>query len=112
MGTSNFDEIYNSYADDYKQYTKEEWKEYKKEEREEVYNLRDVTAKEIMQNNQKFKQYLTTQSKFWQCSVGNALLITAQMPEATLLKHIKEWFRLGNYPKKDCQKIKLIEARR
>lgn len=110
MNIDDFSEIYDSYEENYKKYTKEEWREYKQEEREKVYSLRDTTAKEIVQNSQAFKQYLSTQSKFWHFSVGNALLVTAQMPEATQLKEVKDWLRIGNYPKKDCQKIKIIEA--
>ncbi len=59
-----------------------------KQEKQEVYALIDTTAEKIVQDGQEFKKYLDTQSKFEQYSVGNSLLITAQMPEATVLKRL------------------------
>ena len=83
---NDLDEVFDTYNRKTTEYNKEEWIEYKKQEKEDIYKLIDTTAEEIVSDNKKFKQYLDVQSKFDQYSVGNTLLITAQMPNATVFK--------------------------
>lgn len=101
------DQVYEDYGK--KHYTKEEYSEFKRKEKNEVYELIDETAKNIIQNEQELKKYLDTQAKFEQYSVGNALLILAQMPEATLLRDYQSWIGLGGFPKKFRKKVKILE---
>lgn len=101
------DQIYEDYGK--KHYTKEEYSEFKRKEKNEVYELIDKTASKIVQNIQGFKNYLDTQAKFEQYSVGNALLILAQMPEATMLRDYQSWISLGGVPKKFKKKVKILE---
>lgn len=72
-------------------FDKEAWAEKKKAERESVYAMLDKMTGEVSANGDKFQQYLDIQSRFNQYSVGNALLIMAQMPKATKLKDFDSW---------------------
>ncbi len=72
-------------------FNKEEWAKQKQEEREKAYDLIESTAKNIVTDIDKFKTYLDVQSRFEKYSVGNGLLITAQMPTATQIKDYRDW---------------------
>ena len=104
------DQVFDNYSRKNRQYNKEEWIEYKKREKKEVYDLIDTTAEKIVQDGQEFKKYLDTQSKFEQYSVANNLLITAQMPEATVLRDYKGWISISGFPKKNRKNdVKILE---
>ena len=103
------DQVFDHYSKKKRKYNKEEWIEYKKQEKQEVYELIDTTAEKIVQDGQEFKKYLDTQSKFEQYSVGNSLLITAQMPEATVLRDYESWTNIGGFPKKHRKDVKILE---
>lgn len=110
MNMRELDQVFNNYNRKNRQYNKEEWIEYKKQEKQEVYALIDTTAEKIIQEGTEFKKYLDTQSKFEQYSVGNALLITAQMPEATVLRDYESWSNIGGFPKKHRKNdVKILE---
>lgn len=110
MNMGELDQVFNNYSRKNRQYNKEEWIEYKKQEKQEVYALIDTTAEKIVQEGTEFKKYLDTQSKFEQYSVGNALLITAQMPEATVLRDYDSWSNIGGFPKKHRKNdVKILE---
>lgn len=113
MNMGELDQVFDNYSKKNRQYNKEEWIEYKKQEKQGVYALIDTTAEKIVQDGQEFKKYLDTQSKFEQYSVGNSLLITAQMPEATVLRDYDSWTNVGGFPKKNRKNdIKNIRASR
>lgn len=107
----NIDEIVaNSKTYSKKEYSKEEWAKMKNEERNEVYSLIDKTALEIIQDNNKFKDYLDIQSHFDKYSVANGLLIYAQMPNATQLREYSEWKAIPNFQFNGKQEgIKLLK---
>ena len=69
----------------------EEWAERKRADREYAYNTQDEMAKEIVKNGEMYKKYLDVQSKFPSYSVGNALLVLAQKPDATDLRDADSW---------------------
>ena len=106
---NDLDEVFDTYNRKTTEYNKEEWIEYKKQEKEDIYKLIDTTAEEIVSDNKKFKQYLDVQSKFDQYSVGNTLLITAQMPNATVLKDFEGWKNVGGYLNKHRTEVKILE---
>ena len=106
---NDLDEVFDTYNRKTTEYNKEEWIEYKKQEKEDIYRLIDTTAEEIVSDNKKFKQYLDIQSKFDQYSVGNTLLITAQMPNATVLKDFEGWKNVGGYLNKHRTEVKILE---
>lgn len=113
---SDFSEVLESYenkenADISKNtmpYSKEEWQEYKKQEREEVFQLIDNTAEEIVKSDDKFKTFLDVQSEFDQFSSANAMLITAQKPNAKHLRDFNGWKQVGAYIKENEKAIKIL----
>ena len=106
---SELDEVYDNYDSSNRQYSKEEYAEYKKNEKAQVYELIDKTAEKIVTNGDEFKKYLDTQSKFESYSVGNALLVTAQMPKATQLRDLGSWASSNIYKKKFAKPVKILE---
>lgn len=108
----NIDEIVASSKTNYqkKEFNKDEWAKMKNDERNEVYSLIDKTALEIMQDSNKFKDYLDIQSHFDKYSVANGLLIYAQMPNATQLREYSEWKAIPNFQFNGKQEgIKLLK---
>lgn len=103
------DQIYETFTRRKKEYNKEEYIEFKKKEKRDIYELIDKTAERIVQSNQEFKQYLNTKSKFEQYSVGNTLLVMAQMPSATMVRDYESWVNSGGFPKKSRKDIKILE---
>ena len=81
-----FDEIYDDFEQPKQKYDREEYIKRKREEKEQIYQLIDATAEKIVTNGNEFKQYLDVQSNFEGYSVGNALLVKAQMPQAIILE--------------------------
>lgn len=90
------------------QYSKEEWQEYKKQEREDVFKIIDNTAEEIVKSDDKFKTFLDVQSEFDQFSSANAMLITAQKPNAKHLRDFNSWKQVGAYIKENEKAIKIL----
>lgn len=106
----NIDEIVN-YRNK-RSYSKEEYKAYKSEERKNIYALADETANKVFDSSDMLKQYLDVQARFSNYSVNNVLLITAQMPEAKLIKSLEEWKKLGVFKKSNENFIKILEPRK
>ena len=106
---NELNEVYASYDSKNREYSKEEYAEYKKKEKQEVYNLIDKTEERVVTNGEELKKYLDTQSKFDQYSVGNAMLVLAQMPNATQLRDYNGWQNVGGYVKKSPKKVKILE---
>ncbi len=106
---NELNEVYDSYDLNNRQYSKEEYAEYKKQEKQEVYSLIDKMAEKIVTDGNELKKYLDSQSKFDSYSVGNALLITAQMTKATQLRDYESWKSFGAYPKRFAKAIKILE---
>lgn len=113
---NNYDDIFNTHArqpapqrDDNAPFDVDSWKEKKQMEREQAYTLIDTTAEEISTDSDKFKTYLDVQSHFDRYSVGNALLITAQMPQATQFKDFDAWKENGVSIKKQQKGVTILE---
>lgn len=108
----NFDDIISSnkeQSNNSKPFNKEEWVKRKQAERQELYDLADKTADEIKDDPEKFKQYLDIQAQFDKYSVNNALLISAQMPNATQIKEYEDWKKIKAFVKKSPTWIKILE---
>lgn len=56
-----------------------------------------------------FRQYLDVQGRFDRYSVNNAILVSAQKPEATQLKDYSSWKQSRVYVDKDAQKVTILE---
>lgn len=72
-------------------YDKDAYKERKQAERDEAYRLADITAERAASSGEAYAKYLNVQARYNRYSVNNALLIAAQMPEATKLATFEEW---------------------
>ena len=101
--------IYDVFSDGNKPYDKAEWAAQKQAERKEAYELIDNTCSEMAVNGDSFRQYLDVQGRFDRYSVANAVLVSAQMPEATQLKDYGKWKQSRVYVNKDAQKITILE---
>ena len=69
----------------------------------------DATCSEMMADGKVFQQYLEVQGRFDRYSVNNAILVAAQMPEATQLKDYGSWKQSRVYVDKDAQKVTILE---
>ena len=110
---SNFDDIFsgqngNSRWSD-QPFDKEAWAAKKQEERKELYALADSTAAEISGDGEKYQKYLDVQSRFSRYTPTNALLILAQMPEATQLKDFNGWKEAGASVQRKPKSVKILE---
>ena len=101
--------IYDVFSGGNRAFNKEEWAAQKQEQRKETYELIDNTCSEMMANGNSFRQYLDVQGHFDRYSVNNAILVSAQMPEATQLKDYGSWKQSRVYVDKDAQKVTILE---
>lgn len=90
-------------------FNKEEWAAQKQEQRKAAYELIDTTCEKMMADGGAFQQYLDVQGHFDRYSVNNAILVSAQMPEATQLKDYGSWKQSRSYVDKDAQKVTILE---
>ena len=101
--------IYDVFSGGSRAFNKEEWAAQKQEQRKEAYELIDNTCSEMMENGDSFRQYLDVQGHFDRYSVNNAILVSAQLPEATQLKDYGSWKQSRVYVDKDAQKVTILE---
>ena len=101
--------IYDVFSGGNKPFNKEEWAAQKQAQRKEAYELIDNTCAEMMADGNAFRQYLDVQGRFDRYSVANAILVSAQMPEATQLRDYAKWKQSRVYVNKDAQKITILE---
>ena len=101
--------IYDVFSGGNKPYDKAEWAAQKQAERKEAYEMIDTTCSEMMMNGGSFRQYLDVQGRFDRYSVNNAILVSAQMPEAEQLKDKAGWKANRVYVNKDAQRITILE---
>lgn len=97
--------IYDVFSGGNRPFDKEEWAAAKQAQRKEAYELIDNTCSEMMTSGDSFRQYLNVQGSFDRYSVANAILVSAQMPEATQLKEYSKWKANRVYVNKDAQKL-------
>ena len=101
--------IYDVFSGGSKPFDKEQWAAQKQAQRKEAYELIDNTCSEMMISGDSFRQYLDAQGRFDRYSVNNAILVSAQMPEATQLKEKAAWKQSRVYVNKDAQKVVILE---
>lgn len=63
---------------------------------------------ETIDTDKDWLQYLCFQSKFYNYSFGNAILIFSQNPQATFVRGYKAWNELGRYVKKGSKGLAII----
>ena len=101
--------IYDVFNGGSKPFDKAEWAAQKQAQRKEAYEMIDNTCAEMMISGDSFRQYLDVQGRFDRYSVANAILVSAQMPEATQLKDYNTWKQSRVYVNKDAQKVVILE---
>ena len=101
--------IYDVFSGSSKPFDKEQWAAQKQAQRKEAYELIDNTCSEMMSRGDSFRQYLDVQGRFDRYSVNNAILVSAQMPEATQLKEKAAWKQSRVYVNKDAKKVVILE---
>ena len=101
--------IYDVFSGGNRPFDKEEWAAAKQAQRKEAYELIDNTCSEMMASGDSFRQYLDVQGRFDRYSVNNAILVSAQMPEATQLKEKAAWKQSRVYVNKDAKKVVILE---
>ena len=110
---NGFDDIFDAQSQNQSQpnrpFDKEAWAEKKQAERKSVYELADSTALSVAGDGNRFRDYLDVQARFDRYSVTNALLILAQMPQATQVKDYNGWKDASAYVKKRPQSISILE---
>ena len=63
---------------------------------------------EAINTNEDWLNYLCFQSKFYNYSFGNTILIYSQNPEASYVKGYKAWNQLGRYVKKGSKGLVIL----
>ena len=101
--------IYDVFSGGSRPFDKAEWAAQKQAERKEAYELIDATCSEMAAGGDSFRQYLDVQGRFGRYSVNNAILVSAQKPDATQLKDKAAWKANRVYVDKDAQKITILE---
>ena len=101
--------IYDVFSGGGRPFNKEEWATQKQEQRKAAYELIDTTCEKMMADGGAFQQYLDVQGHFDRYSVNNAILVSAQMPEATQLKDYGSWKQSRAYVDRDAQKVTILE---
>ena len=101
--------IYDVFSGGNRPFNKEEWAAQKQAQRQEAYDLIDSTCSEMAAGGESFRQYLEVQGRFDRYSVANAVLVSAQMPEATQLKDYNSWKQSRVYVNKNADKVTILE---
>ena len=70
-------------------------------------NLID-SAVESIQSDKDWLSYLCFQSRFYNYSASNAILLYLQNPEASYVKGYKAWNQLGRYVKKGAKGLAIL----
>lgn len=90
-------------------FDKDAWADRKKAERQSVYELADTTAEAVSADGGKFREYLDVQTRFDRYSATNALLVLAQMPQATQVRDYDGWKDVGVSVKRHPKSISILE---
>ena len=101
--------IYDVFSGGNRPFDKTEWAAQKQAERKAAYELIDTTCDQMAADGDTFRQYLDVQGRFDRYSVNNAILVSAQKPEATQLKDYSSWKQSRIYVNKDAQKVTILE---
>ena len=101
--------IYDVFSGGSRPFDKAEWAAQKQAERKEAYALIDATCSEMAAGGDSFRQYLDVQGRFDRYSVNNAILVSAQKPDAAQLKDKAAWKANRVYVDKEAQKITILE---
>lgn len=109
----NYDSILNEQetkeSKSFTPFDKDAWIQQKQAERQSAFERMDQTAAEIATNGDLFQRCLDVMARFDRYSVGNILLLTSQIPEATKLADFNTWKKSRCFIKKGENSIMLLE---
>lgn len=86
-----------------------QWSKNATKKKKEAYSMINKTAKSVFDDPLKLQDYLLVQSNFNRYSVRNALLITAQMPSASVLHSYTEWKQAGYSVRQGVKGVVILE---
>ncbi len=95
--------IYDVFEGGSQPFDKAAWIAKKNEEKQAAYELADSTADRMKTDCDAFRSYLDVQGRF------DAILVSAQKPDAVQLKDFKKWREDGVTVDKDATKITILE---
>ena len=101
--------IYDVFGNNGSTFDVESWAAKKQAERQEAYDVIEKSCNELAAGGEPFRQYLEVQGRFDRYSVNNAILVTAQFPEATQLKDWSSWKQSRAYVNRDARKVTILE---
>ena len=90
-------------------FDKEKWIEQKTADRQKAFDMIDQATELAAADGERLKTYLDIQSRFPGYSVGNALLVSVQKPDATRILDFKGWRDIGVHVKRGENAIILME---
>lgn len=110
----NFDDLFQSVPAkgthrETDEFDKDAWAAQKQAERETVYEMIDDTLSLMGRNGQVFQSYLDVQARFDRYTANNAILVAAQMPEATRLLDFESWKSEGLHILQGEEAIRILE---
>lgn len=106
---SSYDDLFYEKQERPEKLDTDAWKAKKQAERSAVYEMMDSVTEKLQTDGALFQKYLDVQSRFDRYSVGNALLILAQKPEATRLGDYGYWKENDGFVKRDGKGITILE---
>lgn len=87
----------------------EAYREMKKQERNEVFEMLSASTQSLMDRAEMIR-YLDIQAKFFDQTISNALLIKAQMPEASWIRTSSDWEQDSIMPLKGQKALKTLSS--
>lgn len=108
----NFDSLFASQeANQFDQpFDKVAWAEKKQALRAEAYAIIDGMAQEVLSEPAVLADYLRVQARLGRATVSNALLITAQDPQASRVMSFDDWQKKGRSVKRNESHMLILEA--
>ena len=88
---------------------REDWKQRRDRQRADLLELLDRTTLGLAEDPEALARYLGTQARMDRYAVSNALLISAQLPEASRLRTFDEWSADGASIRKGSRSISILE---
>lgn len=86
------------------------WAEQKREQRQRLYDTVEEMSEKALSDPATLAAYLKVQARLGKTSVSNALLVTAQKPDASFISGFDDWQKRGRSVKKGEKGLAILEA--
>lgn len=90
---------------------KQEYRKQKEEQMKNTLKKLEDGVKNVMTNDENYKNYLKVMSKFYRYSLNNSLMIALQRPDATNVASFTTWKSLGRNINKGAKGIQILMPR-